>query len=289
MWLAFALFFAFWTSIGNFISKRVLQNTDVLVYIAFSNLLVCLSMGTMLVVFVGIPKIDTTFWIMVLSAALINVATSLAAFKAIKITPISLLAPLSSFNPLFVTLFGFLFLREEVNLLKLLGILAIVIGAYLLNMADIQKGILAPFKKLFQEKGVQLAILANLLWGITPVFEKTAIFHTKPASPLMTTFAEGIFLTIFLFPLMLKRSKNQFNQFKKNLWWYIIPAPISALASWSAFTAFSLVNVGYAASIFKLSTFFIILWGWLFFKEKRIKERFLGASVMVLGTILLVI
>lgn len=288
MWFFLSLFFAFWNSIGAFVSKRILKTTDVLVYVTFGNIFVSLSMG-IIIIFLGIPKLDIVFGVSVLSAALINIIATLAAFKAIKISPISLLAPLSVFNPLVVTLFGFLFLKETVNPLKLFGIIFIVIGAYLLNATDIKKGIFTPFIKLFGEKGVQLTLLANILWGITPIFEKTAIFHTFPSSPLMTTFGEGVFLSIFLLPLMLKRSKNPFSQFKQNLWWYIIPAPITALASWSAFTAFSLINVGYAAAVFKLSVFFTILLGAIFFKEKRIKERLFGGSIMILGTILLVV
>jgi len=45
--------------------------------------------------------------------------------------------------------------------------------------------------------------------------------------------------------------------------------------------------VGYATSIFRLSTLFIIILGGVFLKEERILERLLGASVMVIGAILL--
>lgn len=288
-WFLLALFFALWSSIGVSISKRVLKTTDVLVYLVFGSLFVLISMAAILVFRGAIPHVDSTFWLTVFTAALINVATSLFAFKAIKIAPISLLAPLAAFNPLAVTFFGFLFLQESVNLLKLFAILIIVAGVYLLNITDVKKGVFAPFINLFKNRGVQLMLLANILWGITPVFEKTAIFHTTPQNPLVVTFMEGVFLTSFFFPLMLARTKQPFVQFRKNMWWYILPAPVAALASWSAFTAFSLNNVGYVSAVFKLSILFTILWGGLFFKEKRIRERFLGASVMLLGTILLIV
>lgn len=289
MWVLLSLFFALWNSIGAFIAKRVLKTTDVLVFVTFGNLLVSFSMGVLLIL-LGIPKgIDVFFLAMVLTAALLNVAATLAAFKAIKIAPISLVAPISSFNPLFVTLFGLFFLNETVSILRFFGILFIVIGAYLLNATDIKKGIFTPFIKLFEEKGVQLTLFANILWGITPVFEKKAMLHTSPQNPLMTTFSEGMFLMLFLLPLMLRNSKNQLGQFKNNFWWYIVPAPITALASWAAFTAFSLTNVGYSSAVFKLSILFTIAIGAVFFKETRIKERLSGAIVMLLGTLLLVI
>lgn len=52
--------------------------------------------------------------------------------------------------------------------------------------------------------------------------------------------------------------------------------------------AFSLTKLGYATAIFTLSMPFTVILGWLFFKEKDIKARFLGSVVMLIGVILLV-
>lgn len=288
MWFLLALFFALWSSIGVSISKRVLKTTDVLVFIAFGNLMSVISVGTFLFIR-GFPQVDSTFWLNIAIAAGLGVLVNLSYITAIKIAPISLTMPMAASTPLVATLFGFLLRGETATALKLIGVFTIVLGAYLLNISEIKNGILEPLKALFKNRGVQLMLLAQSLVGITPVFEKNAIFHTTPQEPLMVAFTALLFLSGFFFPFMLVKIKDPFVQFKRNFWWFVLPAPIGALAAWAAFTAYSLANIGYVTAVFKLSMLFTILWGGLFFKEERIKERFLGASVMVLGTILLIV
>ncbi|MDP3726783.1 MAG: DMT family transporter [bacterium] len=288
MWFLLSLFFAFWSSIGVSIAKRVLKNTDVLVFIAFGNLLSAIAVGTFLF-FRGIPQVDSVFWINIAIAAGLGILVNISYISAIKIAPISLTMPMAAATPVVATISGFLLRGETTTVLKLLGVLTIVFGAYLLNISEIKNGIIEPLKALFKNRGVQLMLLAQALVGLTPVFEKNAIFHTTPREPLMVSFASLLFLSGFFFPFMFARIKNPLAQFKRNFWWFVLPAPIGALAAWAVFTAYSLTNIGYVTAILKLSMLFTILWGALFFKEERIKERLLGASVMVLGTILLVI
>lgn len=288
MWFLLALFFALWSSLAVSISKRVLKNTDVLVFIAFGNLMSTLSVGTLLFIR-GFPQVDSTFWLNIAIAAPLGVLVNLSYITAIKIAPISLTMPMAASTPLIATISGFLLRGETTTALKLLGVLVIVLGAYLLNISEIKNGVLEPLKSLFRNRGVQLMLLAQSLVGVTPVFEKNAIFHTTPREPLMVAFIALLFLTGFFFPFMLAKTKNPIVQFRRNFWWFVLPAPMGALTVWAAFTAYSLTNVGYVTAVFKLSMLFTILWGGLFFKEKRIRERFLGASVMVVGTILLII
>ena len=51
--------------------------------------------------------------------------------------------------------------------------------------------------------------------------------------------------------------------------------------------AINLIEVSYMVSVKRLSILFGVLYGIMFFKETNIKERFLGATVMVSGIIVL--
>jgi uncharacterized membrane protein len=80
---------------------------------------------------------------------------------------------------------------------------------------------------------------------------------------------------------------NSLKEVKRNIKLFILNGAGTAFSQAAAYAAFALVFVGYASSIFRLSTLFIIILGGVFLKEQRIKERLLGASVMLLGAILL--
>lgn len=289
MWFFLALFFALWTSIATSIWKRVLRDVSPAVMGGVAGIFVAPFLFLIILSTGGIPRVDEVFWLSAFMSGFLNVFASLASFTAIKHAPISLLAPMGSFNPVFTTLFAFMALSEVPSGLKVIGIVVVVVGSYLLNASEIKSSLFKPFIVLFSNRYVLLFLAANLIWAITPIFEKTAILHTHPRTPVFVPIISMLFAGILLAPVILKTVKDPLKEVKSNLHWFLLLAPFSALAAWAAFTAFSLTNVGYVTAIFKLSTLFTILWGGLLFKEERIKERFLGAAVMLLGTILLVI
>ena len=54
-------------------------------------------------------------------------------------------------------------------------------------------------------------------------------------------------------------------------------------------TAISLTLVTYVIAIKRTSVIMSVLWGAIIFKEKGIKERLVGAVIMVLGVVLIVL
>ena len=55
------------------------------------------------------------------------------------------------------------------------------------------------------------------------------------------------------------------------------------------YNAFSLGQVGYVTTLFKLSTVMTVLWSYVFLGERRIAQRLPGSLVMVIGAILIAI
>lgn len=290
MWFFLSLYFALWSAIYLPIAKKVLQRVSPTTFLFISNIFVLVFALTVLIYSEGFPHITNKFLILMLASSIFDFIAFMLSFRAIKLSPISLLAPINSFTPAFTTLIAMFTINEVPTPKKLFGIIVIVLGSYFLNIKDIKKGILSPIKRLFSDKGVRLAFVANLLWAITPIFQKQAIFQTKPTVPLFASFAGVVFVTLLVTPYILKKESKQIvPALKQNIGWLIIIGFFGSLAQLAAFMSFSQTNVGYAVAIFRLSTIFTILFGALFFREKRIYERLLGASIMVAGTLLLVL
>jgi len=238
----------------------------------------------------GIPNVTPKFYLLLFISSIIDTIAAISSFVAISIAPISLISPISSFNPVFTTIIATFTLNETLSPTKFFGILIVVLGAYLLNASDIRGGIFLPFKKLLTNRGVLLYFLANFLWAITPIFQKQAIFETHPQMPIYASFFANIFILFFMIPIVLIKIKNMKIELGKAVrsWkWFLILAPLGTSATWAAFTAFSLAPLGLVTSVFKFSVLFTILFGFIFFKEERIKERLLGGAVMIAGTLLL--
>lgn len=289
MWVFYSLFFAIWTALQTFLTKNLTKRISPLplLYIFF---LFNVPITFILLLFLGgVPEVTSNFYLYIGIAGFLDAIAFVCSFLAISRSSISLIAPMASFSPVFTILIAIFALNEIPTPIKFVGILLVVFGAYLLNIADIKQGILIPFKTLFSHKGVLLFLLANFLWGITPIFQKKAIFETSPQIPLFASVIGMVFVFLFLTPFAFRKAIRSIRKVKANLKWFAINGIGTAFSQAAAYAAFALIFVGYAVSIFRLSTLFIIILGGVFLKEKRIKERLLGASVMILGAILLVL
>lgn len=289
MWFSFALFFALWSAINFVVLKKILSKLDSLVTL-FLSVLFTLPFSFIIVYLTsGIPNANFSFFQSTIIAGIIDVVAFIATVWALKSSPISEIAPLSSITPIFTTIIAIFLLKEIPTLPKTLGIIILAIGAYFLNISQIKNGLLAPVKKLFQSKGVQLYFFANILWSITPVLQKNAILNTFPKTPMFASFVDFLIIVIIIMPFAVRRIRVGKINFKKYLWVFLLLGTFNALSQYAAYTAFSLANVGYVNSIFKFSSVFIILLGFIFLKEKNIKEKLLGAVIMLIGAIIVAI
>lgn len=125
--------------------------------------------------------------------------------------------------------------------------------------------------------------------GLTPVLQKNAINSTDPLSPIYVPFMETLVMVLALSPILGVYLIKHIKIIRRNLVFLLTMGFFGSLASWAIITAFSQNYLAYSAAVTRLSTIFTIILGGLLFKEQRLKERLLGGSIMVLGTILLVI
>lgn len=288
MWFWYALFVSIWTSISISFSKKISKDTDPFVYIAFTNLVTLVPLSAL--TFLATPaQVDSSFFFYLLLASIFNAGGNICFYKALRITPMSLLAPFTVCNLVISTVAGYLIFHDNLETMKLAGILIVIVGSYLINVEDIRKGALAPLKDIINNKGVLLTILAFTFWGISPFFEKNALTHITPQQPLLLAFYEVLIMVGLFLPYVLFKKRHEISSVIRYKWYYILPAPITAIAYIAIFRAFSEVPVGYPIAVFKLNMLFLIIWGYLFFNEKKIGERLLGAVCMIFGAILLVL
>jgi len=241
-----------------------------------------------------LPQVDGIFALALLASILLNWAATLLSTVALKKADAALVSPLLTFNPAFTLLIAVLLLGEVPGLRQTLGVAVVLFGAYLLEIEEARANLLAPLRLLLRRPGTLLAIGASALWGMTTVLEKLAIDHmTPPSGPLVALL--GTCLLVMLLTPGALRSKS-YKEVEKSEWKGMAAHPgalllavlIAGLAPLFGFTAIALGLVGYITTLFKLSAVLTILWAWWFLGEGHIKSRLLGASVMILGGLLVV-
>jgi len=289
MWFFEALFFSLWTALSIFLIKKWSSKIPSSVLLLFTFLFTLPWMVILILLTGGFPKAGIMLYFFMLASAIFDIVAFYSYFKSIKISEISLIGPISSFSPVFTTLFAFMFLNEIPNGLRLIGILLIVIGSYVLSLGGNKKGLLASLINLFKNKGVLLSLFAMFLWSITPIFQKQAIFQTNPTTPLFASFVGMVFATIYFLAINTSAFKKYKQDIKDNLLTLIIYGLGAALAQLAAYSAFASNYLGYVTAIMKSSGIFTVIIGGIFLKEKTMGKKIIGSVIMVAGVLLLAI
>ena len=168
----------------------------------------------------------------------------------------------------------------------MIGILLGVAGAYTLNIKEIHKGYLAPFRALLKEPGPKLMLFVAFIWSITSNYDKIGV---KNSSPIFWTIAVNIFLTIAISVILALRQKKNTNtkHITANLKSLLPIGLFSAMALVAQMTAINITLVAYVISVKRAGLIFGVLFGHFVFNEKGVKERLLGAVIMVLGVVMI--
>ena len=208
-----------------------------------------------------IPRIDGLFVAALLTSALLNWAATLLSTLALARADASLVSPLLTFNPAFTLLLAWPALGEAPGL---------------------------------HQPGTLLAIAASALWGTTTVLEKLAIDHMTPPSGPAVALIGTFLLVALLTPGALRSTRAEEPSLATGPWQGLRSHPralaaavlLAGVAPLFGFTAIALGVVGYVTTLFKLSAVLTIVWARVFLHEGQMRERLLGASVMVVGGML---
>jgi len=246
---------------------------------------------------VQVPHVDGIFVAALLASAALNWAATLLSTIALDKSDASLVSPLLTFNPAFTLVIAWLTLGEIPGVRQAAGVAIILLGAYLLEVEETRTGLLAPLRALVHRPGALLAIIASALWGTTTVLEKLSIEHmTPPSGPAVALL--GTFLMVLLLTPGALRSPGRGGSPAQQSRWkglrahshaLAMAALIAGVAPLFGFTAIAFGLVGYVTALFKLSAVLTILWAWLFLHEGQIRQRLLGACVMLIGGVLVAV
>ena len=289
MWFPLSITCAICTSIYFLLNKQLTKSISITTFLFVSNLCTLIFMFVILILMGGFPHVTPKFYLLMTTSSLLDLVSFVAYTYALKHYPISLLAPMGAFIPVIATILSIFTLHEIPSPLKLLGILVIVVGAYLLHLSDAKLGFLTPFKKLFTNRGVQLYSIMIVLYGIAPSIQKPAIFETHPTTPLFASFFGVLLVTIYFGIYSIFRIGKETKAVSRKSGIFLLYGFLYAIGQLTSYMAFSMAHVGYVTALFELSVLFNIFLGGFLLKEQRIQERLLGAVVMIAGVVLLAV
>ena len=285
-WIFLALISAFTFATSDALTKKVLARSNIYL-VAWFRIIIALPFLLSILLVIPRPQLDSTFYASFAAALPLEIIALILYMKALKSSPLSLTLPFLSLTPVFLIVVAYIIVGEKVSFQGFIGIVVLAAGGYALQLHQIQKGFLEPFKAIFKEKGSLLMICVALIYSMTSSLGKMAIEHSSPLFFGTTYFA---MMSILFAPVALWMGRHDFKTFiqQRHFKSLFFPGMLFAIMIMSHMIAISLTKVAYMMSVKRMSIIMGVVYGYLLFKETNIRERFLGACLMFAGFILIV-
>lgn len=280
-WVLLALLTAFSLATADALSKRALRETDelVIVWVREGYALPFLALAFL---FVPVPELDRTFWLAVAALVPLEILSLVLYVRAIRLSPLSLTVPFLALSPVFIIATAFVMLGELPDRSGVAGILLIAAGAYTLNASSSKNGVLGPVRAIFKEPGSLLMLLVAVIYSVTSTLGKVAVIHS---GPVFFGFFYPFVLTVVLTAFLLAKGSLAGVLSRPAVF-----APIglcTAVMVLTHFAAISMTDVAYMISVKRTSLVMSVIYGWLLFREEKIRERLLGSAMMLAGVVLI--
>lgn len=206
----------------------------------------------------------------------------LCYFRALQIGDINKVTPIDKSSTVLSIILAFLLLGEKVNEFKIVGIILITIGTYMM--------ITKSEKNVVKESKMWLvyAILSAIFASLTTILAKIGI--TEIESNYGTAIRTLVVLIMAWIIVFFQKKQREIKKINIKTFIFLILSGITTGLSWlSYYRALQMEDASKIAPIDKLSIIVTILFSYFVFKEKLSKKSFIGLIGIVIGTLLMIV
>lgn len=286
MWVLFAFGSALFAGLTSVLAKCGIKKTDSDVA-TFIRTFVVLLFSILMVFIVGsfptITQIGTKTWVFLILSGLATGASWLCYYRALQIGDVNKVVPIDKSSTILTIILAFIFLGEEISIVKAIAIPFIGVGTFL--MIEKKEG-----SSNDKEKGSYLiyAVLSAVFASLTSILGKVGIEGVE--SNLGTAIRTVVVLFASFILVLCKHKQSKIKEIDKNELLFIILSGIATGASWLCYyRALQEGNASVVVPIDKLSILVSIGFSAIFFKEKLTVKARIGLALIVVGTMMMLI
>ncbi|MCF2554069.1 EamA family transporter [Faecalicatena contorta] len=286
MWVLFAFGSAFFAGLTSILAKCGIRKTDSTVATAIRTIVVLLFSWLMVFIVESQDQLGTidgkTLLFLVLSG-LATGASWLCYFKALQLGNINKVVPIDKSSTILTILLAFIFLHEEINLPKAIGVVLIAFGTFLM----IEKKSDASGQT--EKKGWFLfAVGAAVFASLTALLGKIGISGVE--SNLGTAIRTVVVLAMAWLMVFVTGKIHTIRDIPKNELGFICLSGLATGASWLCY--YKALQDGLASVVVpidKLSLLVTVAFSYIVFHEKLSRKSAAGLAAIVVGTLVMLI
>ena len=285
MWLLFAAGSAFFAGITAILAKCGIRNTDSTVATAVRTIVV-LIMSMMMVLIVGsagtITGISGKTWLFLTLSGLATGASWLCYFRALQVGDVNKVVPVDKSSTVLAMLLALIFLHEEISLPRLIGLVAVACGIFLM-IEKKESGTRA------HGKGWPLfAVLSAVFAALTSILGKIGIDGVE--SNLGTAIRTAVVLVMAWVMVFVSGKAGEVRKIPRRELLFICLSGLATGASWLCY--YKALQDGPASVVVpvdKLSILVSVLFSRAVFHEKLPKRAIIGLALLTAGTVIMAV
>lgn len=285
MWIAFAFGSALFAGITSILAKIGIKNTDSTAATAVRTIIILIF--SWLMVFVtgqwdGIYDISGKTLIFLILSGLATGGSWLCYFKALQIGDVNKVTPVDKSSTVLTMLLAFIILGEELSLLKIVCIVLIGAGTYLM----IEKK--QSEKKETGRGWFFYAALSAVFASLTSILGKIGI--SGVGSNLGTAIRTIVVLIMAWVMVFVTKKQDELKKIDRKSMAFICFSGLTTGLSWLCY--YKALQDGQASIVVpidKLSILVTVAFSYIVLKEKLTKKSLFGLALITAGTLLLVL
>lgn len=285
MWIVFAFASAIFAGLTAILAKIGVKNVDSNVATAIRTVIIVIFAGFMAFMTKGYESELTLKSLTFLILSGISTGLSwLCYFKALQIGDVNKVAPIDKSSTVLTMILAFLFLREALTVIKIVGMLMIGTGTYLM----IEKKENTSYENTGKKSWLFYAILSAVFAALTSILGKVGI--TGIESNYGTAIRSVVVLVMAWIVVFTAKKQIEVKNIDKKTFIFLVLSGITTGLSW--LTMYRALQDGQASvvvAIDKLSILFTVAFSYVAFKEKLNIKSFAGLIEITVGTLILLI
>lgn len=285
MWILYAFASAFFAGITAILAKIGIKNTDSNLATAIRTIVILIFSWLMVFIVGSIETITELSQKTIIFLILSGLATGLSwlcYFRALQLGNVNKVTPIDKSSTILTMVLAIIFLGEKITILKIISIILIGVGTYLMIEKKEDKKQAKNNKWLFYALGS--AVFASL----TSILGKIGIEGVE--SNLGTAIRTIVVLFMAWIVVFVTKKQTEIKNIDKNSWKFLLLSGLTTGLSWLCYyKALQTGEASIVVPIDKLSITITIALSYFILKEKLNKKSMIGLIGIVIGTMLLLI
>ena len=286
MWILYAFGSALFAGATSILAKIGIEEVDSHLATALRTIVV-LVFSWLMVFIVGsqnqLTAISIKSYIFLILSVMATGASWLCYFKALQLGDVNKVVPIDKSSTILTMILAFVFLKEDITIPMISGMIAIGIGTYLMIQKKEEEQ-----KQVKNKIWLIYAVLSAVFASLTSILAKVGIENVE--SNLGTAIRNIVVLIMAWIIVFLQKKHGQVKNISKKSFVFIGLSGIATGASWICY--YKALHDGLASIVVpidKLSILVTVAFAYIFLREKLSRSSMVGLILITVGTLSLLI